>query len=37
VFDFIDVFCNRQRRHSILDYASPATYERQHTSPAPAA
>ena len=37
VFDFIEVFYNRQRRHSTLDYASPATYERQHTSPAPAA
>jgi transposase InsO family protein len=36
-FDFIEVFYNRQRRHSTLDYASPATYERQHTSPAPAA
>jgi putative transposase len=36
VFDFIEVFYNRQRRHSTLDYASPATYERQHTSPAPA-
>jgi putative transposase len=37
VFDFIEVFYNRQRRHSTLDYASPTTYERQHTSPAPAA
>jgi len=37
VFDFIEVFYNRQRRHSTLDYASPATYEHQHTSPAPAA
>ena len=37
VFDFIEVFYNRQRRHSTLDYASHATYERQHTSPAPAA
>ena len=37
VFDFIEIFYNRQRRHSTLDYASPATYERQHTSPAPAA
>ena len=36
-FDFIEVFCNRQRRHSTLDYASPATDERQHTSPALAA
>jgi TniQ/Integrase core domain len=37
VFDFIEVFYSRQRRHSTLDYASPATYERQHTSAAPAA
>jgi putative transposase len=37
VFDFIEVFYNRQRRHSTLDYASPATYEQQHLSPAPAA
>jgi hypothetical protein len=25
VFDFIKIFYNRQRRHSTLDYASPAT------------
>ena len=37
VFDFIEVFYNRQPRHSTLDYTSPATYERQHTPPAPAA
>jgi putative transposase len=37
VFDFIEVFYNRQRRHSTLDYASPASYEQQHRSPAPAA
>jgi transposase InsO family protein len=37
VFDFIKIFYNRQRRHSTLDYASPATDERQHTSPAPTA
>jgi integrase-like protein len=37
MFDFIEVFCNRQRRDSTLDCASPATYERQHTPPAPAA
>jgi transposase InsO family protein len=37
VFDFIEVFYNRQRRHSTLDYASPTTYERKHhTSTAPA-
>jgi putative transposase len=37
VFDFIEVFYNRQRRHSTLNYASPASYEQQHPSPAPAA
>jgi putative transposase len=37
VFDFIEVFYNRQRRHSTLAHASPATYERQHTSATPAA
>jgi putative transposase len=37
VFDFIEIFYNRQRRHSTLDYASPASYEQQHLSPAPAA
>jgi putative transposase len=37
VFDFIEVFYNRQRRHSTLDYDTPADYEHQHGSPAPAA
>lgn len=37
VFDFIEVFYNRQRRHSTLDYHTPADYEQQHPSPAPAA
>ena len=37
VFDFIEVFYNRQRRHSTLDYLTPVDYERQHPSPAPAA
>jgi putative transposase len=37
VFDFIEIFCNRQRRHSTLDYHTPASYEQQHLSPAPAA
>lgn len=27
VFDFIEVFYNRQRMHSSLDYLSPADYE----------
>jgi putative transposase len=37
VFDFIEVFYNRQRRHSTLDHQSPASYEQQHPSAAPAA
>jgi putative transposase len=37
VFDFIEVFYNRQRRHSTLDYLIPTDYEQQHRSPAPAA
>jgi putative transposase len=37
VFDFIEVFYNRQRRHSTLDYLTPLDHEHQHPSPAPAA
>jgi putative transposase len=37
VFDFIEVFYNRQRRHSTLAYATPTSYEQQHASSAPAA
>jgi putative transposase len=37
VFDFIEVFYNRQRRHSTLDYHTPVDYEQHHPSPAPAA
>jgi putative transposase len=37
VFDFIEVFYNRQRRHSTIDHHTPADYEHQHPSPAPAA
>ena len=37
IFDFIEVFYNRQRRHSTLDYASPVSYEQQHVPAAPAA
>jgi transposase InsO family protein len=29
-FDYIEVFYNRQRLHSALDYTSPAAYEQQH-------
>jgi len=28
LFDYIEVFYNRQRRHSSLDYVSPAEYEK---------
>ena len=28
LFDYIEVFYNRQRRHSLLQYQSPAAYER---------
>ncbi len=28
-FDDIDVFYNRRRRHSTLDYLSPAAFERR--------
>jgi putative transposase len=37
VFDFIEVFYNRQRRHSTIGYQPPVSYEHQHPSPAPAA
>ena len=37
VFDFIEVFYNRQRRQSTLDYLTPLDHEHQHPSPAPAA
>ena len=30
LFDYIEVFYNRQRLHSALDYKSPAAYEQQH-------
>ena len=37
VFDFTEIFYNRQRRHSTLDYHTPVSYEQQHLPPAPAA
>lgn len=30
LFEYIEVFYNRQRLHSALDYQSPAAYEQQH-------
>ena len=37
IFDFIEVFYNRQRRYSTLDYHPPAAYEQHHASTASAA
>jgi transposase InsO family protein len=31
LFDYIEVFYNQRRRHSTLDYLSPARYERERT------
>ncbi|GGR38208.1 transposase [Deinococcus ruber] len=31
IFEFIEVFYNRQRRHSTLNYLTPAEFERQAT------
>ena len=31
VFEYIEAFYNRQRRHSTLDYLSPEQYENQST------
>jgi len=30
-FDYIEVFYNRQRRHSAIGYMSPAEFERRFT------
>ena len=30
LFDYIEVFYNRRRLHSTLNYMSPATYEAMH-------
>ena len=30
IFDFIEIFYNRKRKHSALDYSSPADYEMGH-------
>ena len=32
IFDYIEVFYNRQRRHSALDYLAPLEYETRATS-----
>lgn len=31
LFDFIEVWYNRQRRHSALDYLSPAMFEARYS------
>jgi transposase InsO family protein len=30
VFDYIEMFYNRERLHSTVGYLSPAEYERRH-------
>jgi putative transposase len=35
LFDYIEVFYNRQRRHSALDYLSPDAYERRWATQTP--
>lgn len=30
IYEYVEVFYNRRRRHSALDYLSPAEYERRH-------
>ena len=37
VFDWIEIFYNRQRRHSALGYVAPAAYEHTLTTPTPGA
>ena len=37
VFDWIERFYNRQRRHSALGYVAPAVYEQTGTTPTPGA
>jgi putative transposase len=32
IFEYIEVWYNRQRRHSTLEYVSPAAYELQYSS-----
>ena len=33
LFDYIEVFYNRQRKHSTLGYLSPATFEARSSTP----
>ncbi|MGK0298873.1 MAG: putative transposase, partial [Gammaproteobacteria bacterium] len=32
IFEYIEVFYNRQRRHSFLDYMTPVEFERKYVS-----
>jgi transposase InsO family protein len=36
IYEYIEVFYNRRRRHSSLDYLSPTEYERSHHQQQPA-
>jgi putative transposase len=36
IYEYIEVFYNRRRRHSALNYLSPAEYERRHHQQQPA-
>ena len=36
IFDYIEIFYNRQRRHSQLDYVNPIEHELRWTAPVPA-
>jgi putative transposase len=35
VFEWLEVFYNRQRRHSALGYLSPEGFERSYSTPSP--
>ncbi len=35
IFQYLEIFHNRQRRHSKLDYLTPVEYERLHAVPQP--
>lgn len=32
IFEYIEVFYNRKRRHAFLDYVAPVDYETQYAS-----
>jgi transposase InsO family protein len=36
IYEYLEVFYNRRRRHSSLDYLSPTEYERRHHQQQPA-